>query len=301
MALYAVEVDCEFGRYAVRPDRIQEIRFVDTPASGGPVSGPDGFTRPGSVVTTTGQEISGSVHTPDNWVMQTDLGPLTLAPANLRSIALVTPPPSTALAPDPKPPGEPVAAAPSSSPAAPTDREPDASRSRRLGPLSWAVFHDGAKVVVRNNQTAKAGALDLPATEKAPIDVRPVVVGELLALHLEGAQVARVAALDVPAAQWYAQDLREPFSGALDPIVGPAVVIYTAGRRVYAFGAPAHRWGVLELPEGARPNPVLTGDGATVEADGAVHTFDPKTAEWRRTEAAKPAQIASPAADPRPR
>jgi hypothetical protein len=85
--------------------------------------------------------------------------------------------------------------------------------------------------------------------------------------------------------------------------MGPGVVAYAAGRRVYAFGVPAHRWGVLELPEGAQPRPALSADGATVEHAGTLHTFDPKSAEWRRSEAKAPQQVATPepAAATRPR
>ena len=131
------------------------------------------------------------------------------------------------------------------------------------------------------------------------MEVRPVVSGGLLAVRLEGSRLGRVAVLDVPTARWYPHDLREPVAGTLEPIIGDGVAAYAAGRRVYAYGAAAQRWAVLELPEGAHPRPLLSGQKASVEHDGIVHTFDPRTAQWL-----PPVQVATPgpeAAGTRPR
>ena len=64
--------------------------------------------------------------------------------------------------------------------------------------------------------------------------------------------------------------------------MGQGLAVYAVGRHVYAFSAAAKRWGVLELAEGSRPNPILGLGNAYIKVeDGShLHIFSLKTGRW---------------------
>ena len=84
-----------------------------------------------------------------------------------------------------------------------------------------------------------------------------ILTPDVLALMMEGPEITQIATFDTVSGEWTPQDLREPAHGKVVPIVGQGLAVYAVGRHVYAFSAPAKRWGVLELAEGAKPYPML--------------------------------------------
>ena len=107
----------------------------------------------------------------------------------------------------------------------------------------------------------------------------PVVSSSVAAYDLTGPEITRLAVFCGDDGHWHTQDLREPTDRAT-PVVGPSLVGYGIGRRIYAFSAVAKRWDVLELPEGTKPVFSLGFQWITHEADGHLHVFGAKTGKW---------------------
>jgi hypothetical protein len=76
--------------------------------------------------------------------------------------------------------------------------------------------------------------------------------------------------------------------------VGQGIVVYGLGRHVYAFGSEAKRWDILDLPEGARANPIVSPGSARVQVDGVIHEFSATTGKWKHVD---PRAILDPALD----
>ena len=120
-----IHIMCDLGQYAVKPDKIKEVRI--NLGQGDPNSqliyGPGGTNVPGTVVTRSGEEINGIVGVPaSGWVVETDLGSLTLHPGTLKTLAITGPgqdePPPDAVKPAPsQPAGEKASDDPTKRPA----------------------------------------------------------------------------------------------------------------------------------------------------------------------------------------
>jgi len=80
--LPGILIDCDLGRYAIKTEKIKAIRFTRPT---GTVT-QEGTSVEGVVVTTSGDEISGTVFVQE-WSVRTDLGDLTLDPAKLKVIS----------------------------------------------------------------------------------------------------------------------------------------------------------------------------------------------------------------------
>jgi hypothetical protein len=101
------------------------------------------------------------------------------------------------------------------------------------------------------------------------------------ALHIKGSGITRVGVFNPRSGKWHAVDLREPVDEAI-PVVGPGWAFYDLGRCIYAFsGGITHkgRWGVLELPEGAKPQPVGKSVMQYAYA-GHFYTFNMGSGQW---------------------
>jgi hypothetical protein len=104
LSLAVVPVDCDLGLYYLTPSKIKVVRFtgpVGLPAQEEPEPPVPGVQPPGMgvfvpraqlgvgvkgvVVTTTGEEVSGTVYVA-NWTLKTDLGVLSLAPEKLKAV-----------------------------------------------------------------------------------------------------------------------------------------------------------------------------------------------------------------------
>ncbi len=115
----------------------------------------------------------------------------------------------------------------------------------------------------------------------AALNVTPIEGPNAVALMVTGAKITRLAAATELAGDWIPIDLREPVEGQAVPIVAHGIVVYGLGRHVYAFGSEAKRWDILDLPEGARANPVVSPGSARVEIDGHIHEFSARTGKWK--------------------
>ena len=83
-----------------------------------------------------------------------------------------------------------------------------------------------------------------------------ILSDSVLTLMMEGPEITQIVAFDSASGEWLPQNLREPAKGRVIPIVAQDMAAYAVGRFVYAFSAPAKRWDVLELVEGAKPSPI---------------------------------------------
>ncbi len=82
-------VGCSLGIYEIKPEKIQEIRFDSQPELNQIVMDQTGTQRIGTIVTTSGEVIDGSILIPKWWRVETDLGFLTPSPAGLKSIVFI--------------------------------------------------------------------------------------------------------------------------------------------------------------------------------------------------------------------
>jgi len=112
------------------------------------------------------------------------------------------------------------------------------------------------------------------------VKATPILTPDVLALMMEGPEISQIATFDTVSGDWIAQDLREPARGKAVPLVGQGMAVYAVGRYVYAFSAPAKRWDVLELAEGAKPFPILVTTYIKVEDGSRLHIFSLKTGRW---------------------
>ncbi len=88
-----VSVDSEVGQYEINAEKVKTIRLsklVEKPETGGNEAFPY-TTVQGTVVTSSGKEISGIVHIPQ-WKLEIEDGTLSLIPARLKTITFAAPP-----------------------------------------------------------------------------------------------------------------------------------------------------------------------------------------------------------------
>src|SRR5262249_37608133 len=86
-----------------------------------------------------------------------------------------------------------------------------------------------------NVQTKKTDRLRLSQPGDRRLQVTPITGPGVVAFHLRGSRITRLAASDTVTGALIPQDLREPFKGEAVPIVGPDVVAYVIGHHAYAF------------------------------------------------------------------
>lgn len=110
--------------------------------------------------------------------------------------------------------------------------------------------------------------------------VRPIGLRNFIATMPEGENITQLAAYVEPKREWVIQDLREPVKGQLTPVISPGMAVYVVGRRVYAFGVQTAKWGILELPEGARPRPIVGGRLTTVQHGDRLYIFNARFGRW---------------------
>jgi hypothetical protein len=234
----------------------------------------------GKVITTTDQEIIGTIHIPADFRLVLDFGMLNLAPAKLRSITFAStnrqdkPTPAEAAAVRPADGVGRVAQVDAASP----------PRYFRHGSSLIVISPDGDRVTLFDIETKKSQSLELPGSKDAPLEVALIAGENILALTLRGSKITSIAVADTASGLWRSQELRTPVEGQAVPIVGPGVVVYILGRDVYAYGAQAQRWGVAELAEGVRATPVFGAGTVTIEGQGHIYTFAGKSGMWEHVD-----------------
>lgn len=255
-----------------------------------PVSGVMSVPTRGKVVTTPGREIVGTIYLPRDFKITLDVGTLYLAPGKLRTITF-SEPPAPAKTTE-KPANDPVVPAADGFPkretqakAAAADRSPRVFwvSNTLVGNQMLITAPGDNRVAVYDPQTKKSWTIELSPAQDAPVVAVPITGQGLLALDCSGPKVTRLAVFQFGTeGGWWTQDLREPSTGRVSPILGPGTAVYIAGRHAYAFSAWTHRWEIVELPEGFRPNLVVRGDGVYLEGDGHVYFFRGETSKWEQ-------------------
>ncbi len=230
----------------------------------------------GKVITTTDQEIIGTIHIPSDFSLELEFGSLTLAPVKLRAITFS----DDDRQENPAKAG--AAALSTSTDAGPpaSGEEPSPPRYFRQGSSIIVISPKGDRVTLYNFDTKKSESLELSGSKDGPLEVTPILAENLAALMLKGPKVTRIAVADTASGTWHAQMLRKPIDGQAVPIVESGVVVYKLGRDVYAYGVEAQRWDVVELPEGSLAAPSVGAGTITIESDGHIYTFTGKTGKW---------------------
>ena len=86
LRLTSAVIGCPFGIYEIKPEKVQQIRFDQPPAMNQIIMGQTGVQSEGLIVTTTGEEIEGTVLIPSWWRVETDLGLLAPNSQGIKSI-----------------------------------------------------------------------------------------------------------------------------------------------------------------------------------------------------------------------
>ncbi len=303
--LGTVIVSNDLGQYSIMPDKIKVIRFLkpaneakggpkeDEDNAGGGAGGAANAGQPGAgfvdannqmgmvmiraKVVTTSDEITGSLDNPVLFRIELGFGTLVPMTQKLRSITFT----------DEERKVEPAKPAEGAAARAPEDAGPggpaDSSRTPRYfrqGQSIIVISPVGDQVTMYNLESRKPHTLTLSGSKDAPLHVTPIIGSDIVALGLKGSKVTRIAVADTDTGTWYPQDLRKPLDGRVMPIIAPGIAVYTIGRDVYAYSGAAHRWDVVELPEGMPVGPVVGMNGATIESHGHIYSFVPKTGKW---------------------
>jgi hypothetical protein len=293
----AVIVLGDLGRYGIMPEKLKAIRFLkpepgarpaaeepDEAEVGPGANGGRGLNgnpqnamnppRPrAKVITTSGQEILGSIINPGMFRLEMDFGVLVPRTDKLRVITFTD--------------GEPKSGAGKADAAAPGEagggHGASSSQPRyfRHGDALVVSSRSGERVTLYDLKTRRS--LELAGPEDGPIGLTPFYGPDLLALGVSGPKVNRIAAADT-ATGWHVQELRRPVAGRVTPTVFQGFALYTEGRYAYAYSAQAHRWDVAELPEGLRATPVIGLNGATIEGRGHIYAFTPGTGRWEHVD-----------------
>ncbi len=105
---------------------------------------------------------------------------------------------------------------------------------------------------------------------------------DLMALDVTGDRIGQVAAIGSRSKTWRTQDLVEPATTRIWPLVSGTIAVYSVGRHVYAYSSVADRWDVLALkaaPE-KTAQPTITLRSAIVEEGDSIHIFNAGTGKW---------------------
>jgi hypothetical protein len=234
----------------------------------------------GKVITTTDQELIGTIHIPMDFRLVLDFGTLNLAPAKLRSITIAStnrqdkPTPAEAAAVRPADGVGRVAQVDAASP----------PRYFRHGSSLIVISPVGGRVTLFDIETKKSQSLELSGSKDAPLEVALIAGENIVALTLHGSKITSIAVADTASGLWHSQALHTPVEGQAVPIVGSGVVLYILGRDVYAYGVQAQRWDVAELAEGVRAKPLFGAGTVTIEGQGHIYTFAGKSGKWEHVD-----------------
>lgn len=149
----------------------------------------------------------------------------------------------------------------------------------QAGKLIVLSSPEGDKITAYSTDTGKAKSLTVAEAKDQKCEVVPIATVGLVALQITGPKVTRIAAFSSSDGTWHSQDLREPVREAI-PVVGQNMVVYTLGRRLYAFSSVSGRWDVIDLPEGAKPQPSVGAYAITCQHEAHLYVFSANTGEW---------------------
>jgi hypothetical protein len=281
-------VQSDLGQHVILPAKIKMIRFLkpanEPQADGGGPHGPVGGGNPpgppvpgmgpivprvvnpntrfptarAKVILHSGEEIIGEIQGV-NFTLEVDYGTMTPAMDKLRAMTFS----------EPEKKADATVEARGSSSAQP--------QYIRFGPALLIRSPSGDRVRLYTIPTRQA--LELSGPEGARLEVTPVYGQGIMALSLRGPRITRLALAD-SATGWQVQDLLQPAEGRLTPVVAQGIALYRSGRHAYAYAAEAHRWDVVELPEGLPDMPAIGPGTFTIEGRGQIFTFSAQTGQW---------------------
>jgi hypothetical protein len=239
----------------------------------------------GKVITTTANEIIGTIHIPTDFRLDLDFATLNLSPTKLRSVTF------TGETRHDKPAPADGATLRTPEGVGPVVQGEAASPPRyfRQGSSLVVISPVGDRVTLFDIKTKKSQTLELSGSKDAPLEVTPIEVTpfpteHVVALRLRGSNITRIAVADTTRGIWHSQELRTPIEGQALPIVTAGVVVYILGRDVYAYGTEAQRWDVAALAEGVRVMPFVEPGTVTIEGQGHIYTFAGKSGRWEHVD-----------------
>ncbi len=282
-----VRIHGDLGSYAILPQKLASIRFLKGGHAGQAKEDEaegDGGEGPGEihlkVVTTTGEELVGTLQAPPVFRIELGYGSLVPQTQKLRTITFTDGQGHGA----PAAKGEKAekATATPHQPAGPaTTKHPSSTTSphyTRFGSSVFAVSPNGDRLTYVDLQTRKKRSIELSGTKESPIRVTPMGGNGCIAFNFEGEKISRIAVLED--GDFHTQEVRPPAKGRATPIVGQWIVVYAVGRHLYGYSALAHRWDTAELPEGVIGVPTISAAEASLEGAGHIFTFSAETGKW---------------------
>jgi hypothetical protein len=320
IGLKPLTVQSDLGQYSIPLDRIKMIRFLKPPDEVQPANVEEVEAEPkvaqpravmrrgmprvapgflqdplnqgtlssltrGKLLTATGREIIGNIYLPTDFKIALDVGTLYLAAGKLRTITFTDAKTAEGRANEPALP-EAIPASELAQAGRTDAAQVDGSTPfHHYGDLLFVSMPGSNRVAFYDIETRKSQAIELSASKDEPVEAKPLGGQNILALELNGSKITRIAVAEFSTGHWYAQDLRQPVKGPVSPILSPGVAVYTLGRYVYAFSAHAHRWDVLELPEGSQAKPEVGIDRVTIQGRGHIDLFPVKTGKWDHIDA----------------
>lgn len=164
--------------------------------------------------------------------------------------------------------------------------KPGEPRYRHVGDVVYVTSanNDSFTVFAIYPRPGKSATVRFPAEDGLPRSINWTNNGAMFALVVDAPKLKRLDVYIPNVHKWYSQDLKQPHSGAMTPIMGNTVLAYRDGRYVYAFGTVANKWGVLELPEGFDAEPVVGYNDVKIEKDGHLYEFNTNKGEWIHTD-----------------
>jgi hypothetical protein len=100
LQLTAVAVRCELGIYEIKPAKVKAIEFAAAEGDTQPTFGMYGIERNGSVITTSGEKVTGIIAVPVSWRIETELGTLIPDAQQLKLFTFVARVPTDGVGPD---------------------------------------------------------------------------------------------------------------------------------------------------------------------------------------------------------
>jgi len=121
-------------------------------------------------------------------------------------------------------------------------------------------------------------------TYRVPVGVKfiPIVSDNALAFYLTGESIPEVAVFSARLGVWNRHVLEFPAKGKLEPFMTPQIVLYGAGRRVYAYSTETNTWDALELAGDDDVRARLSGASVLVEdvRNNKLSIFAPGIGRW---------------------
>lgn len=160
--------------------------------------------------------------------------------------------------------------------------------------LIGATSLAGDRISIHNPKTGRTQILSLFDSPEPRHKITPVFPGgkenHTVPLVIAGPAIKKVAVYWAANSDfvtpkddgWKVQDLREPLDGKLEPIVTNNIVVYAAGRHIYAFNPRKHSWEVLTLPPGpSTEGRIQVRDSfVSIEDNGHLYMFPDDRGKW---------------------